>query len=417
MSRSAKTTRRALPLPIRALLHGGLLALALGVFGAGAAHANRFGPPWLAQVTVDQTTVYSQPDRASPPVGPLGRGATLIVLGEPKGTDGTDWTETNLGFVLSSDVDEVRNSWIAEVAVPSVSIYAKPNAQSPIRRTGKAGDLLRITGLSPGLDGDTANWWATTEGYVALDAIRGATTEWAGSWNLPSLAEAPNGWWGTLRSEANARAAPTMDAPVVGTLAAGDRVKVLAEEQGQPIGGDPTWYRIDGGRYAGAKIHSSLVSHLPDPAPNTTPPPPDAPPGPWIVVDRATTSLTFVKDGKPQFVTYVSLGRAGVDTPTGQYSTFGKYKADDMTSTSVANADHTYDLPNVPFTQYYREGGYAIHGTYWHDHFGLVESQGCVNLTWTDAGYLFSLTRPWVADEDNARWSPAEQATPVLIVN
>src|SRR5439155_3202591 len=92
-----------------------------------------------------------------------------------------------------------------------------------------------------------------------------------------------------------------------------------------------------------------------DPRPNTTPPLADAPPGPWIVVDRAATSLTFVKDGKPQFVTYVSLGRAGVDTPTGQYSTFGKYKADDMTSTSVANADHTYDLPNVPFTQYYRE--------------------------------------------------------------
>ena len=176
MSRSPKATRRALPLPTRARLHGGLLALALGLLGAGAAHANRFGPPWLAQVTVDRTTVYSQPDRASPPVGPLGRGATLIVLGEPKGTDGTDWTETNLGFVLSSDVDEVRDSWIAEVAVPSASIYAKPNTQSPIRRTGKAGDLLRVTGLSPGLDGDTANWWATSEGYVALNAIRRSGT-------------------------------------------------------------------------------------------------------------------------------------------------------------------------------------------------------------------------------------------------
>ena len=71
----------------------------------------------------------------------------------------------------------------------------------------------------------------------------------------------------------------------------------------------------------------------------------------------------------------------------------------------------------MPFTQYYREGGYAIHGAYWHDHFGSVESQGCVNLTWADSGYLFSLTRPRVAEEDVARWSTQEQATPVVIVN
>jgi hypothetical protein len=89
-----------------------------------------------------------------------------------------------------------------------------------------------------------------------------------------------------------------------------------------------------------------------------------------------------------------------------------------MTSTSVANADHAYFLPNVPFVEYYLNGGYAIHSTYWHDQFGQRESQGCINLTWSDGAYLFGLTQPTVADGDIARWAIGElKATPVVIVS
>ena len=76
-------------------------------------------------------------------------------------------------------------------------------------------------------------------------------------------------------------------------------------------------------------------------------------------------------------------------------------------SASVADADHAYHLPNVPFVQYYREGGYAIHRTYWHDHFGLVESQGCINLTWTDSAYLFTLP----SGRSRPKTLPAGQST------
>jgi lipoprotein-anchoring transpeptidase ErfK/SrfK len=70
----------------------------------------------------------------------------------------------------------------------------------------------------------------------------------------------------------------------------------------------------------------------------------------------------------------------------------------------------------VPFVQYYLDGGYAIHSTYWHDHFGRVESQGCINLTWNDGEYLFGLTQPVVAQGDVARWAINIPATPLLIV-
>jgi lipoprotein-anchoring transpeptidase ErfK/SrfK len=408
MSRGQTAHRRALATA--------LLALGLWLAGsAGAAHANPFGPPWQARVTAERTVLYSQPDRRSPPVGPLGRDAIVAVLGELKGADGGNWTATDLGFLPSGEVAEWDGAWTAQVSVASVPVYAKPNAESAVRRAAKEGDLLRVTGVSPGLDGDPAVWWATTEGYVGLGAIRWATDDWASWWKLPGPEEATGGWWAAPRSEANVRAAPTTEAPIVGRLVPGDRVKVLAEEQGEAVRGNATWYRIDGGRYAGARVHSSLIDRLPDPAPNTMPPP-NATPGPWIVVDRSAATLTLVKDGQPRFTTYVALGKAGVETPTGDYATIGKLRAQDMTSASVPDAEHSYDLPNVPFIQYYRPGGFAIHGTYWHDHFGSLESQGCVNLTWADAAYLFRLTQPPVPEGTAARWAGKEQATPVVIV-
>ncbi|HEX8966369.1 MAG TPA: L,D-transpeptidase family protein [Chloroflexota bacterium] len=387
--------------------------------GVQTAHANRFGPPWQSRVTVDRATLFSQPDVSSPPVGPLFRGQLIVVVNESNASDGTPWTQTPDGWITSSSVAEETQPWIAEVAVGSVSIYARPNTREPIRRTARQGDLLRVTGASPGIEGDTSVWWSTTEGYVGLNTLREATSDWAVGWTLPAASEAPGGWWGAIRSQANVRAAASTKAPIVGSLVPGDRVKVLAEIAGDPVGGNSTWYRIDGGRYAGAVVHSSLVSHMPEPKQVVAPRPDDAPAGlGTIVVSRSASTLTYLDaNNQPQFTTYVSLGRAGVETPEGEYATMGKYRFDNMSSTTVSNADHAYFLPNVPFVEYYLDGGYAIHSTYWHDQFGLVESQGCINLTWTDGAYLFGISQPTVADGDIARWALGDlKATPVLIV-
>src|SRR5205823_14163713 len=124
----------------------------------------------------------------------------------------------------------------------------------------------------------------------------------------------------------------------------------------------------------------SLIERQPDHEPSIVPPDREVGHDPWIVVDRAASTLTLLRDGQPQFTTYVSVGKAGVETPSGTYSTFIKYRADRMTSTTVPNAEHANDLPNVPFTHYFKDDGSAIHATYWHDEFGTEQSQGCVNL-------------------------------------
>jgi hypothetical protein len=123
------------------------------VLGASGAHANRFGPPWQGRVVLDTALVYSQPDLSAQVLGPLGRGAIVAVTGEQSDSAGHEWTATNLGFVPSENVVEYTESWIAEVRVPSTPVYAKPNARDAIRLDAKQGDLLRVAGVSPGLNG------------------------------------------------------------------------------------------------------------------------------------------------------------------------------------------------------------------------------------------------------------------------
>jgi lipoprotein-anchoring transpeptidase ErfK/SrfK len=405
---------------MRRMLAAVFVALFWLSVGASGASANRFGPPWQSRVVVDRTMLYSQPDRGSPPVGPLSRGQVVVVVNETTGPDGAAWSQVPDGFVASADIAEDMTPWIAEVSVPSVAIYARPNTQEPIRRSAKQGDLLRVAGISGGIEGDTAIWWATTEGYVGLHTLRAATSDFSKGWALPDGSDAAGGWWGAIRSQANVRAAPTTRAPIVGSLVPGDRVKVLAEVKGDAVGTNTTWYRIDGGRYAGAVVHSSLVARMPEPKAVVVPRPSDAPDGlGTIVVSRSSSTLTYLDaDNTPRFATYVSLGRAGVETPAGEYETMGKYHFDTMSSNTVSNADHAYNLPNVPFVQYYLDGGYAIHSTYWHDHFGLVESQGCINLTWGDGEFLFGLTQPAVPDDVVAKWAIGTiPATPLVIVS
>lgn len=58
-----------------------------------------------------------------------------------------------------------------------------------------------------------------------------------------------------------------------------------------------------------------------------------------------------------------------------------------------------FDLPGVPFTQYFHLGkGIAIHGAYWHNDFGNPRSHGCVNVPNSDAQWLFRWAAPAMSD-------------------
>src|SRR5437763_6085555 len=86
--------RRYVPLLIALFALSGWLAL-----GSGVASAGRFGPPWQSRDIVDGAQVYAQPDLASPVIGPLARGAIVVVTGEQTDSAGHEWTVTTLGYV------------------------------------------------------------------------------------------------------------------------------------------------------------------------------------------------------------------------------------------------------------------------------------------------------------------------------
>ena len=101
----------------------------------------------------------------------------------------------------------------------------------------------------------------------------------------------------------------------------------------------------------------------------------------WIAIDISDQSLTAWQGDVPVFETTVSTGKPGYRTLPGAFSVYRKYE-----ETRMRRAD--YDTPDVPWTMYY-DGGFAVHGAYWHNNFGTPVSHGCVNLRVPEAKALF----------------------------
>jgi lipoprotein-anchoring transpeptidase ErfK/SrfK len=101
----------------------------------------------------------------------------------------------------------------------------------------------------------------------------------------------------------------------------------------------------------------------------------------WIAIDISDQSLTAWQGDIPIFQTTVSTGKPGFRTLPGTFAVYRKYE-----ETRMRGID--YDTPDVPWTMYY-DGGFAIHGAYWHDNFGTPVSHGCVNLRVPEAKALF----------------------------
>ncbi|HIE57190.1 MAG TPA: L,D-transpeptidase [Anaerolineales bacterium] len=85
----------------------------------------------------------------------------------------------------------------------------------------------------------------------------------------------------------------------------------------------------------------------------------------------------------------------GTRTPKGEYHITSKSPSKHMGSLSASGAPGTYSLPGVPWTSFFiYESGVALHGTFWHNNFGIPMSHGCINLRNADAKWLFRWVTP-----------------------
>lgn len=121
-----------------------------------------------------------------------------------------------------------------------------------------------------------------------------------------------------------------------------------------------------------------------NPLPTDNPPP--APSehlgGKRFLVDLSDQMLYAYEGDALVRSTLVSTGTWRTPTVTGTYYIYARYASTRMRGPG-------YDLPNVPFTQYFYKG-YGLHGTYWHSNFGTPMSHGCVNMPTPEAEWAFN---------------------------
>lgn len=116
---------------------------------------------------------------------------------------------------------------------------------------------------------------------------------------------------------------------------------------------------------------------------------------PWVHVDLSTQTLVLYVGDEPRYATLVSTGLPDHATPPGSFRIQRKYVSDTMSDIGADADDDRYSIDDVPWTQYF-DGSRALHGAFWHAHFGIQRSHGCVNLSPPDARYIFQQTEPLV---------------------
>jgi lipoprotein-anchoring transpeptidase ErfK/SrfK len=100
-----------------------------------------------------------------------------------------------------------------------------------------------------------------------------------------------------------------------------------------------------------------------------------------IVIDLGAQRLHAYEGGSLVQSFVISSGKQSTPTPVGEFKIYNRLVSQDMSGPG-------YYAPGVPWVQYF-VGDYAMHGTYWHDSFGLPVSHGCVNMRTPDAQWLF----------------------------
>lgn len=120
----------------------------------------------------------------------------------------------------------------------------------------------------------------------------------------------------------------------------------------------------------------------------------------WIDINVTKQTLVLYEGQKPVYATLVSTGEAGLEdaehttaTKRGIFRIHTKHVSTTMSSNELGEE---FELQDVPYVQYFDKGGYALHGAYWHDRFGVPKSHGCINLAPEDARRIFFWTEPAV---------------------
>ncbi|MCA9877176.1 MAG: L,D-transpeptidase [Thermomicrobiales bacterium] len=106
----------------------------------------------------------------------------------------------------------------------------------------------------------------------------------------------------------------------------------------------------------------------------------------WVMINLTLQYLWAYQGDTVLWQGYISSGRAGFQTPPGEFHVLSKLPS--QTMEGVLGGEY-YNVPDVPDVMYFTEGGHALHGTYWHNNFGTPMSHGCINLPMDVADWMY----------------------------
>jgi hypothetical protein len=136
----------------------------------------------------------------------------------------------------------------------------------------------------------------------------------------------------------------------------------------------------------------------------------------WIDVNLKRQTLVAFEGSTPVFVTLFSSGRNEHETPPGSFRIRAKHIAATMDGDADTATDGPYSIEDVPYIEYFN-GGYALHGAFWHGEFGHVKSHGCVNLAPWDAKAVFGWTDPQLPEGWHAVFASKDRPGTRVIVH
>jgi len=117
-----------------------------------------------------------------------------------------------------------------------------------------------------------------------------------------------------------------------------------------------------------------------------------------IVVDLNYQTLSCFEGNREVFFAKVTTGGPNYEkdtwfTPPGVHTIWRKMVSTHM---SAGQAAGNFDIAGIAWTTLFGNDGEAIHSTFWHNHFGIYGSHGCVNTRPEDAKWVWRWTQPAV---------------------
>lgn len=154
---------------------------------------------------------------------------------------------------------------------------------------------------------------------------------------------------------------------------------------------------------------------------------PDGPHPTWLEVAANQGWLVAFENDTPVFATMISGGKLGAARPDPDHephqpaatTPIGTWRIREklLTATLQSDLDDGTEFVHaeVPWSQRFYDK-YLLHTAYWHDQWGEGHSGGCVNLSPTDAQWLFAWTEPKLPDGWHAVKTTDEDAAATIVV-